>query len=484
VIQFPKFLYDPVDIAVFYERARAVEGSIPLGASELAHVECGEQALEALPRLVHQFSGCNAAKVVVFQDTNEMSRDGESLKPLVARMLREANIKTSICSFKFDDTGQLKTTPKNIEIAQQMIEPGVAVISLGSGCITDIVKHACFEFEKATSKKVPFISIQTANSVCAFTSRMSVITMNGVKRTVPSRLPDALILDTHILRDAPPNFRTGGLGDVAVVASTFADLYLAQAMEMGSWNQTAFETSVDLRELLLGGHPAVRDAGVVGQETAAKLLTIAGLSLTVSGDSAPLSGYEHVTSHMLDMAAHAYDRPVANHGHQCALATILTLLLYQHVFEAVDADRLDVENCIPDEAAMERKVMDTFRHVDPSDDAGRECLSDYRLKLTAWSARQAVLAYFMRSWRKQKADLEKHLMEPRAFVDLLRSFGHPLRFEDLDVPISLEQVRWAFANAHLMRKRFTIGDFAFLTGVFTEVAVDRIIEQFYELTRD
>jgi hypothetical protein len=35
-----------------------------------------------------------------------------------------------------------------------------------------------------------------------------------------------------------------------------------------------------------------------------------------------------------------------------------------------------------------------------------------------------------------------------------------------------------------MRKRFTIGDFAFLTGVFTEVAVDRIIEQFYELTRD
>jgi glycerol-1-phosphate dehydrogenase [NAD(P)+] len=51
---------------------------------------------------------------------------------------------------------------------------------------------------------VPYVIVQTANSVNAFSDDMAVLLVRGVKRTLPSRWPDALIVDLQVLADAPP----------------------------------------------------------------------------------------------------------------------------------------------------------------------------------------------------------------------------------------------------------------------------------------
>ncbi len=479
-MQTPNFKFDPTDIDTFYTRAEAVEGRA-LGASELRKVICNENAILELPGIIRLCQHDDRPRAIIIQDATPMRRGDCALKPLVRRILEEAGI--AVETHTFETAGdQLKTTPETIAEARSKIDPGAAIVALGSGCITDIVKHACFEVEEQRGVQPVLIAVQTANSVCAFTSRMTVITKNGVKRTVPSRLANTLILDTQILRDAPALYRTGGLGDVAVGASTFADLQLADDLNMGAWNQTAYESSVDLREILLSGHPVIRDTGLAGQEAAGKLLTIAGLALTVSGDSAPLSGYEHVTSHMLDMVAKANARPVSNHGHQCALATVLTLLLYDEVRARLEPSTLSLQACFPEQADMEERIGNTFRHIDATGDAARECLSDYTQKLANWKKNRPVFENYLANWKAHRVALETHLMPVDAFVNILRSFGHPMRFEDLEVPLTREEVRWAFFNAHLMRKRFTIGDFAYFCGMFDEETCTRIFQKFDALT--
>ena len=51
--------------------------------------------------------------------------------------------------------------------------------------------------------------------------------------------------------------------------------------------------------------------------------------------------------------------------------------------------------------------------------------------------------------------------------------GIPVR--DLDPPIPADTVRWALANCHLMRDRFSIVDLAFFLGAWGPGAPDEVL---------
>ncbi len=62
-----------------------------------------------------------------------------------------------------------------------------------------------------------------------------------------------------------------------------------------------------------------------------------------------------------------------------------------------------------------------------------------------------------------------------------RMAGHPLYFEELNVPVAESQGRWAYHNAHLMRKRFSHGDLLYYLGWFDEDWTDRVFARMHEL---
>ena len=123
----------------------------------------------------------------------------------------------------------------------------------------------------------------------------------------------------------------------------------------------------------------------------AKLIALGGLAMSLSHATTPMSGYEHVMSHILDLQAEVEKRPLAQHGSQVSLTTMLAAEAYQRFLEEFDAGEVNLAACYPEPAKMESMIRQTFLQVDPTGKAGEECWADYRLKLEAWHAQRRAL---------------------------------------------------------------------------------------------
>ena len=73
------------------------------------------------------------------------------------------------------------------------------------------------------------------------------------------------------------------------------------------------------------------------------------------------------------------------------------------------------------------------------------------------------------------------MLRAEPYVTSLNASGHPMRFGELNVPIPAEQARWAYHNAHLMRKRFFLSDIVYFLGWFDEAWTDRVLARMDEL---
>jgi glycerol-1-phosphate dehydrogenase [NAD(P)+] len=174
-----------------------------------------------------------------------------------------------------------------------------AAVVLGSGSITDLVKHA-LQMENIT---VPFVSIPTALTVTAFTSAFAVIDFHGAKRTLQSRPVSAAFWVRPFLECAPPGMSRAGFGDLLARFVAYGDWLLGYRIGvMERYDESAFR----LMEPFAGGIREVAD-GFAGdalpQETTActaAALAMAGISMSTAGETTPLSGFEHVISHGLD----------------------------------------------------------------------------------------------------------------------------------------------------------------------------------------
>src|SRR5215217_5783176 len=174
-----------------------------------------------------------------------------------------------------------------------------------------------------TGESIPYVVFQTANSVSAYTSNMSPTFVDGVKRTLDSRYPDALICDLETLRDAPAEFTAGGVGDMLAVFVSFPDWYLAHRLGMDStYSELAKNLVGPLDEILLAHAEGIKHGEMESVSILAKIIALGGLAMSLSHATTPMSGFEHVMSHVLDLIAEQKQRPLAQHGTQVALATL------------------------------------------------------------------------------------------------------------------------------------------------------------------
>jgi glycerol-1-phosphate dehydrogenase [NAD(P)+] len=108
--------------------------------------------------------------------------------------------------------GELHASHECLERIRGVVREGEenAAIVLGSGSITDLVKHALH----LEGKDVPFVSIPTALTVTAFTSAFAIIDFHGAKRTLQSRPVSAAFWVKPFLECAPPAMSRAGYGDL------------------------------------------------------------------------------------------------------------------------------------------------------------------------------------------------------------------------------------------------------------------------------
>jgi glycerol-1-phosphate dehydrogenase [NAD(P)+] len=315
--------------------------------------------------------------------------------------------------------------------------------------------------------------LQTANSVSAYTSNMAPVFVDGVKRTMPSRYPDVLVCDLETLRDAPLAMTVAGVGDLLASFSSYADWWLAYRLGMDpSYTPFAQTLMGPLDEILLAHTEAIQQRTLEGMALLAKLIALAGLAMSLAHSTAPLSGYEHVISHVLDLCAGpgggdplgATGRPLAQHGAQVAVATLLTTSAYEQFLGQFTPQTVDLERCHPGEPEMHKRVKTTFASLDPSGKVAAECWSDYRQKLAAWHEHRKDFTNALADWPEVRAHLKTLVRSPALALRILHAVGAPVTFSQLSPPVSETEARFAFFAAPLIRRRLTLGDLLLFTG--------------------
>lgn len=468
---------DPTDLWGLRDALRRADPEGRLSPIGMSRVEIGDRTFDLLPEIVSELidGDHETPRIVLVTDSTPMRRDGEDLKAGVERLLsgsgrfevRRAVIGGGRPALHADEEALAETGAA--------VAGADCVVVVGSGTITDICKEAT---ARTGGSPPPLAVVQTAASVNAFSDDMSVLIQAGTKRTVPSRWPDALLVDVPVLASAPPAMNVAGFGDLISMWTAPADWYLASATGMDdSYHEAPVALVREQGRELLDNAARLREGDPEALDRLARVLTLSGFTLGIAGKTAPLSGTEHLVSHLIDMEAEQSGRPFAFHGAQVAVAALPVAAAWEAFLDGFDPRSVDPGRLFPDAASLEPAVRRAFAEIDPSGAVGDECWSDYEKKLAAWREARPAVEGFLGDWERCRAKLRKMVLPPETLGEALRAAGAPTRFGELDPPVSPETVRWALKNCHLMRNRFTLADLLFFSGSWDENFIERILER-------
>ncbi|KUP08250.1 glycerol dehydrogenase [Bacillus coahuilensis m2-6] len=194
-----------------------------------------------------------------------------------------------------------------------------AVMSIGGGTIIDYGKYIAF------SRRSPFISIPTSPSNDGFASSNCSLLIDGKKTTVPARVPYGIIVDLNIIKTAPSSFILAGVGDLMSNITALYDWEFEEKNGKGHVDAFAYMLSKKATNSFTRTPMTDLQDPIFLKELISSL-TMGGISTAISGNSAPISGSEHLVSHALEKLG----KSEMMHGIQVGIATYLMALVQEH----------------------------------------------------------------------------------------------------------------------------------------------------------
>lgn len=230
------------------------------------------------------------------------------------------DVEASIQSIEIDTI----MLPANLEI-QDLIKKAFAmprydvVIAMGGGSIVDYGKYIAY------SRRSPFISIPTSASNDGFASSNCSIHVNGKKTTVPAKVPYGILADLTIIENAPYRFILAGIGDLMSNITAIYDWEYEERHDVSHVNAFASMLSKKAVNSFIRT-PMTDIRSPLFLKELISSATMGGISTAISGNSAPISGSEHLISHALDKIS----KEPQMHGIQVGVATYIIALVQEH----------------------------------------------------------------------------------------------------------------------------------------------------------
>ncbi len=463
---------DPTDVAGLNERARAWaapgESIRPIG---MERVVIEEDGLDALVEVASQ-AGAEGPVLVVW-DHARMERGGEPLKPVLEERLARCG-RMTFRALPEEPAAEYHPDDAAAERLAAEMEGFAGVVAVGSGSITDVVKYACVLAERKRGRRLRLILYPTAASVTAYTSAIAVLMRDGCKRNFAARLPEAIVCDLRTLADAPAAMTAAGFADVLARSVAYGDWFLAGQLGMDDrYSEVPGRILEPAEQRMIDAAGAIAAKDLEGMRALTEALLLAGVCMSVIDHTAPISGWEHVISHYLDMTAERDGRVMALHGGQVGVGTLISARAYDRAWGELDLDRIAAEVDGGSASASHRMIEAVFG---PGDASGRmvgELRREFDQKLERWAASRAARVTFAERARAGALDapLKKLLRSSAEIERALRSVGAPLRFGGLDRPIPRAAGAEAVRYGHLVRSRFTWGDLLVQAGWLTEARI-------------
>jgi len=202
------------------------------------------------------------------------------------------------------------------------------IIGIGSGVIQDLCKYV------SHTSGIPYFVVATAPSMDGYASTGAAMITGGMKVTYSAKVPEAIVADTEVLKNAPMDMIQAGYGDIVGKYSALNDWKLSRCINGEYFCQDIYDLTFDMVQKTL----ALADGLVKREEESVKVLMealiVVGIAMSFAGSSRPASGSEHHLSHYFEITGIVNDEEYFPHGIDVAYSTVITAKLREKLLSA------------------------------------------------------------------------------------------------------------------------------------------------------
>ena len=282
----------------------------------IKHIAICEGATEKLAEMTNGYKN-----ILITADKNTYRVCGEKVKSVCAGKTEEV--------FVFDDEGILVPN----EIATEKLKSRVSektdlIIGIGSGVIQDLCKYVSYLC------KLPYFIVATAPSMDGYASVGAAMIAGNMKVTYSAHVPEAIIGDVDVLKNAPMDLIKSGYGDILGKYSCLNDWKLSALVNGEYFCNYVYDLTYDmlLRTKGLGEKLLKRDAESI--KTLMEALVGVGIAMAYVGNSRPASGSEHHLSHYFEVVGIMKNEPYFLHGIDVCCSAVLTEKMREELIAA------------------------------------------------------------------------------------------------------------------------------------------------------
>ena len=136
--------FDPSEGEKFWNEISKIPGYPDDEVMPISTMLFESDAIYKLSEVLTSVGSRKTSPLIVVMDETRMARKGKDLKKEIIEILRYSGWNVEIIYLKADEFGQVHTDMGQIEFTKQKLTPNCSVLSVGSGVVTDVSKHACY----------------------------------------------------------------------------------------------------------------------------------------------------------------------------------------------------------------------------------------------------------------------------------------------------------------------------------------------------
>jgi glycerol-1-phosphate dehydrogenase [NAD(P)+] len=357
-------------------------------------------------------------------------------------------------AFVFPES-HLEPTAYNVKRVKDFLEKynGIA-IAVGSGTINDLVKRASFEVNQS------YAVFPTAPSVDGYTSYGAALIVDGFKTTLPCNPPYLVLADTEIIRNAPLDMIASGYGDLSAKITAGADWITAsqlgiEPIDKQVWKmvQGPLKTRLSNPELL-----KQRDGKIITNFF--KGLIEVGYAMEIYKDSRPASGAEHLLSHVWEMEHLCVNDIPVSHGFKVSIGTLVVTAMMMELRAYTSDNLIYFENVADTWSERLKEIKLYFDESLSSFDKIVQASSD---KFCGGEKLEERRELYKNNIDKINDKIADQIIPFKELQNRYKLAGCP--FEPKMIGLTREQLASGIRKAQYIRKRYTILDLLYETGL-------------------
>ena len=193
---------------------------------------------------------------------------------------------------------QAHVEPDEFSVGQVIMNftPGVdCMLAVGSGTINDICKIV----SKAAGTRQ--VVVGTAPSMDGYASNSSSMISAGVKTTIYSVCPDAIVADVDVLRQAPLKMLQAGLGDMLAKYISVCEWRISNIINGEYYCEEVAALMRRCVRRIVEAAPQLTQRSPQAVMQVIEGLIVSGIAMSYAEVSRPASGLEHYFSHIWEM---------------------------------------------------------------------------------------------------------------------------------------------------------------------------------------